>query len=143
MREFFGNRTRFTFVSDEYNGEGVDPLGVPRPLVPVRFVTLDEAQQSNGISRIYNGVHWQWDNVAGQELGEIIGAHIVSEESAFRPVACPADLDGNGVLDLIDVTIFVRLFGEADAAADLDHDGVFDLIDLSLFTQAFTSGCQN
>ncbi len=143
MREFFGNRTRFTFVSDEYNGEGVDPLGVPRPLVPVRFVTLDQAQQSNGISRIYNGVHWQWDNVAGQDLGEIIGAHIVSEESAFRPVACPADLDGNGVLDLIDVTMFVRLFGEADAAADLDHDGVFDLIDLSLFTQAFTSGCQN
>ncbi|MGD1916780.1 MAG: phosphatase PAP2 family protein [Phycisphaerales bacterium] len=85
MRQFFGDETRFTFVSDEYNGEGVDPLGVPRPLVPVRFVSLDEAQHSNGISRIYNGVHWEWDNIAGQQLGETIGAHVVFEERAFKP----------------------------------------------------------
>ncbi|QEG20677.1 vanadium-dependent haloperoxidase [Mariniblastus fucicola] len=86
MRQFFGNRTRFTFISDEYNGEGVDPLGVPRPLVPIRFQSLDEAQWSNGISRIFNGVHWQWDNLGGQELGENIGRHIVFEEQAFQPV---------------------------------------------------------
>ncbi len=85
MRQFFGDNTRFTFVSDEYNGEGVDPLGVPRPLVPVRFVSLGEAQRSNGISRIYNGVHWEWDNIAGQRLGETIGAHVVFEEQAFKP----------------------------------------------------------
>ena len=89
MRQFFGNRTRFTFVSDEYNGEGVDPLGVPRPLVPVRFQTLDAAQASNGISRIYNGVHWQWDNVQGLELGEKIGRHIVNAEDSFQPLEQP------------------------------------------------------
>lgn len=86
MRQFFGNRTRFTFVSDEYNGEGVDPLGVPRPLVPVRFQSLDQAQASNGISRIFNGVHWEWDNARGQELGENIGRHIALEEEAFMSV---------------------------------------------------------
>ncbi|QDU35767.1 PAP2 superfamily protein [Maioricimonas rarisocia] len=85
MRQFFGNETRFTFVSDEYNGEGVDPLGVPRPLVPVRFRSLDEAQWSNGISRIFNGVHWNFDNTGGQDLGEQIGRHIVFEEQAFQP----------------------------------------------------------
>ena len=86
MRQFFGNNTRFTFVSDEYNGEGVDPLGVPRPLVPVRFQTLDAAQNSNGISRIYNGVHWQWDNVQGLAMGEKIGRHIVNAEDSFQPL---------------------------------------------------------
>ena len=85
MRRLFGNHTRFTFVSDEYNGKGVDPLGVPRPLVPVRFRTLKQAQKSNGISRIYNGVHWQWDNVGGQNLGETIGAYLMEEEDAFQP----------------------------------------------------------
>ena len=89
MRQLFGNQTRFTFVSDEYNGEGVDPLGVPRPLVPVRFQTLDGAQSSNGISRIFNGVHWQWDNVKGLEMGENIGRHIVFDEDAFQPLEQP------------------------------------------------------
>ena len=85
MRQFFGNDTRFTFVSDEYNGQGVDPLGVSRPLVPVRFRSLDSAQRSNGISRIYNGVHWQWDNLGGQALGERIGQYLMDSEDAFQP----------------------------------------------------------
>lgn len=79
-RAFFGNNTAFTFVSDEYNGEGSDPLNnnQPRPLVPVRFRTLQQAQESNGISRIYNGVHWQWDNIGGQALGVQIGQWVLN-----------------------------------------------------------------
>ena len=65
----FGNNTRFTFVSDEYNGTGVDPKGDPRPLVPVRYRTLLAAQQENGRSRVYNGVHWEPDDTEGQALG--------------------------------------------------------------------------
>ncbi|HCT44676.1 MAG: chloroperoxidase [Phycisphaerae bacterium] len=143
MRSFFGNRTRFTFVSDEYNGEGVDPLGVPRPLVPVRFVTLSEAQESNGISRIYNGVHWQWDNIAGQELGEAIGEHILNEGEAFQHVYCLADMDRNGEVGFFDVSEFVRLYGDEDEAADMDANGVFDFFDVSLFLEAYTHGCGN
>ncbi len=86
MRQCFGNETRFTFVSDEYNGEGVDPFGIPRPLVPIRFRSLDSAQSSNGMSRIFNGVHWQWDDLAGQELGENVGRHVALEEEAFQPI---------------------------------------------------------
>ncbi|MEM9599209.1 MAG: hypothetical protein AAGD06_33380, partial [Acidobacteriota bacterium] len=95
MRQLFGNRTRFTFVSDEYNGEGVDPLGVPRPLVPIRFRSLDEAQRSNGDSRIFNGVHWRWDDVGGQQMGENVGRHVVLEGEAFQPLRRP-DGGNNG-----------------------------------------------
>jgi PAP2 superfamily len=69
IASIFGNNTRFTFVSDEYNGTGVDPKGDPRPLVPVRYRTLLEAQQENGRSRIFNGVHWEPDDTEGQVLG--------------------------------------------------------------------------
>lgn len=72
MRKFFTNNTRFTFVSDEYSGEGTDPFGVPRPLVPVRYRSLQQAQEERGISRIYNGVHWQYDNIEGQVIGQKI-----------------------------------------------------------------------
>ena len=69
MRAFFPNNTRFTFVSDEYNSTGIDPKGDPRPFVPVRFRSLQQAQEENGQSRIYNGVHWEYDNTEGQTLG--------------------------------------------------------------------------
>lgn len=69
MRSYFPNNTRFTFVSDEYNGLGVDPKGDARPFVPVRYRTLLEAQQENGKSRIFNGVHWEYDDTEGQALG--------------------------------------------------------------------------
>ncbi|NNJ24290.1 vanadium-dependent haloperoxidase [Alienimonas chondri] len=85
MRSFFSDDTRFTFVSEEYNGEGVDPLGVPRPLVPVRFRSLTEAQTQNGKSRIYNGSHWPWDDEGGQELGVNVAQHLLNA-AAFRPV---------------------------------------------------------
>ncbi len=71
----FGNKVRFTFVSDEYNGTGFDPrnggLSVDniRPFVPVRYRSLLEAQQENGRSRVFNGVHWEPDDTEGQRLG--------------------------------------------------------------------------
>lgn len=140
MREFFGNETRFTFISDEYNGEGVDPLGVPRPLVPVRFQSFDEAQHSNGISRIYNGVHWQWDNVAGQELGETIGAHVLFHEEAFQPAtdSCPADLNGNGAVDANDLAGLISVWGSCDECdADLNADGVINGHDMAIMLSAW------
>lgn len=76
VRGFIPNNTRFTFVSDEYNGEGVDPFGTPRPLVPVRFRSLQQAQEENGRSRVFNGVHWTWDDTAGQNIGVSIGQYL-------------------------------------------------------------------
>jgi hypothetical protein len=129
-----------TFISDEYNGEGVDPLGVPRPLVPVRFQSFDEAQHSNGISRIYNGVHWQWDNVAGQELGETIGAHVLFHEEAFQPAtdSCPADLNGNGAVDANDLAELISVWGSCDECdADLNADGVINGQDMAIMLSAW------
>jgi len=85
MREFFGNRTSFTFVSDEFNGRGVDPFtGTTRPLVPVRFRTLTQAQLENGRSRVFNGVHWDFDNLIGQEIGVKIAQFLLNDPRAFQ-----------------------------------------------------------
>ena len=78
LRSFFPNNTRFTFTSDEYNGLGLDPNGTPRPLVPVRYQSFQQAQEENGQSRIYNGVHWQYDNTGGQSMGVNIGNFTVA-----------------------------------------------------------------
>ncbi len=84
MRRFFGANTPFTFISEEYDGQGVDPFGTPRPLVPVRFNSFTEAQLENGASRIYNGVHWSYDNTEGQAIGVKVGRQVLDGVQAFK-----------------------------------------------------------
>jgi hypothetical protein len=87
-RQFGGGLNPFTFVSDEYDGVSTDPFtpGVPRPLVPVRFRSYEEASQENGASRILNGVHWQWDNGEGRKLGKNIVGYILGPSGEFKRV---------------------------------------------------------
>lgn len=59
----------FTFVSDEYNGETLDNEGNPRPLLPRSFQTFSEAEEENGQSRIYLGIHWSYDKSGGITQG--------------------------------------------------------------------------
>ena len=70
-RGFMPNNTSFTFVSEEYDGEGVDPVdGSTRPLVPVRYRNLEVASVENARSRVFNGSHWQPDSDLGKLQGE-------------------------------------------------------------------------
>lgn len=87
MKAFFGNNTPTTFVSDEYDGVSTDPFtpGVPRPLVPVRFRLLNHMASENGISRIFNGVHWNFDNTTGQKLGRSVSSWLLNNIEPFQP----------------------------------------------------------
>lgn len=72
-RIFMPDRTAFTYVSQEYDGVSVDPLdGSVRPLVPVRYRSLTEAELENGRSRVFNGVHWQADSTVGEQQGRSV-----------------------------------------------------------------------
>ncbi|MEZ6317740.1 MAG: GC-type dockerin domain-anchored protein [Phycisphaerales bacterium] len=54
---------------------------------------------------------------------------------------CPADVDGNGVLNLDDVNTFAIAFAAGDLIADVDANGVLNLDDVNLFALSFTAGC--
>jgi hypothetical protein len=73
LRQFYGtDAIRFTFVSDEFNGVTKDQFGNTRPLLPRTFETLSQAEEENGQSRIYLGIHWRFDKVNGIHQGEQI-----------------------------------------------------------------------
>lgn len=55
--------------------------------------------------------------------------------------ACPADFDGNGVLDLFDFLAFQNAFLALDPAADFNGDGEWNLFDFLAYVNAFASGC--
>ena len=70
-------RVPFTFVSDEYNGRNYGPgQPVPRARVEASFASFQQAEQLNAESRIYLGVHWQFDADDGIRLG-----HAVAEDA--------------------------------------------------------------
>ena len=77
LRRFYGtDRIAFTFVSDEMNGVTLDNRGVIRPLVPRRFATLSEAEEENGQSRIYLGIHWAFDKTEGIAQGRRVADYV-------------------------------------------------------------------
>jgi hypothetical protein len=52
------------FVSDEYNGVNTDPRTLqPRPLTPLVLPSLWQAITDNSVSRVFLGVHWQFDGI--------------------------------------------------------------------------------
>jgi hypothetical protein len=60
-----------------------DHDGNVRPLVPRSFQSFSQAEEENGQSRIYLGIHWSFDKSEGIALGR----HVADEvfDNAFRP----------------------------------------------------------
>lgn len=54
----------FDFVSDEFNGRNKDPRTMqPRDHITLAHTSLWQAIIDNSVSRVYLGVHWQFDGV--------------------------------------------------------------------------------
>jgi hypothetical protein len=84
LRNFYGtDRIRFTFVSDELNGVTLDNEGNPRPLRPRTFQSLSQAEEENGQSRIYLGIHWAFDKTEGIRQGRRVADRVF--DRLFRP----------------------------------------------------------
>jgi len=84
LRNFYRtDRIKFTFISDEFNGITQDNQGQVRPLVARSFSTLSQAEEENGQSRIYLGIHWRFDKTAGISQGRQVADYVFAH--AFVP----------------------------------------------------------
>jgi len=75
---------KFSFVSDEYNGLNRGPTGDPRPRVERTFASFAEAEQENARSRIFLGIHWQFDADDGIAQGHAVADYILGH--ALQPI---------------------------------------------------------
>ncbi len=79
VRLFYGtDDIPFEFVSDEFNGQNIDINGTIRPRHSRQFAKLSKAILENARSRVYLGVHWQFDADSGVASGEQIAQFIFS-----------------------------------------------------------------
>jgi hypothetical protein len=86
LRRFYGtDRVAFTFVSDELNGVTVGNDGEIRPLVPRSFQSFSQAEEENGQSRIYLGIHWSFDKTEGIAQGRRVADYVY--RNAFQRVS--------------------------------------------------------
>jgi len=77
LRLFYGtDRIPFTFVSDEFNGTTRGSNGLVRPLIPRHFRSLSDAEEENGQSRIYLGIHWSFDKTEGIAQGRRVARYV-------------------------------------------------------------------
>jgi hypothetical protein len=85
LRKFYGtDNIGFTFVSDEFNGVTKDHSGNIRPLKPRSFTSFSQAEEENGQSRIYLGIHWSFDKTQGIAQGRNVADYVYKR--AFVPV---------------------------------------------------------
>jgi hypothetical protein len=144
IADFYGtNKIPFTFISDEFNGLTFDINGVVRPIRPRHFDTLSQAMEENGQSRIYLGIHFSFDKVAGinegVSIGDYVFQHALRAKTSKQQFATGAD-QGGGPHVRVQETVtgrFISDFLAYDTAfrggvrvanADVNGDGVPDII---------------
>jgi hypothetical protein len=112
-KHYFGtDNVTFTITSD-------DAPGVWRT-----YNTFTDAALENGRSRVFFGVHYQWDADGGYEIGTALGDFI--GENFFRQLG---DLNGDGSINIDDLFQLLANWGNP-GAGDLNDDGTVDVDDL-------------
>lgn len=76
LAELLGNDVAFSDSIDPQNAPAQQPLATDM-LVSRSFTSFWQAAEEAGVSRIYGGIHFSFDNTAGLESGRAIGLHVV------------------------------------------------------------------
>jgi hypothetical protein len=85
LRRFYKtDKISFTFVSDEFNGVTKDSNGNTRPLIPRSFDSFSQAEEENGQSRIYLGIHWSFDKTEGIKQGRRVANYVFDHKFQKR-----------------------------------------------------------
>ncbi|MBX3406829.1 MAG: phosphatase PAP2 family protein [Phycisphaeraceae bacterium] len=116
-------------------------LGTDEPIVSNvtrTFTSFSQAGKENAISRVFLGVHFRMDCEQAYATGVMVADYIFN--NAMRP-KCPADMNGDGVVNSIDMYIFAADYFQGKESADYNKDGVISSADMTMFVRDYNRGC--
>ena len=97
------------------------------------YPSLSSAAAEAGQSRIYGGIHFQYDNQVGLSSGIALGDLVVDGYLRLR-----GDLNNDGCVDDADLAILRSQIGSTGPSrADLNGDGIVNGRDRAAFVKAF------
>lgn len=116
----------------------------PSVEVRLQWASYRDASDQCSLSRIWGGIHPPADDIPGRLMGLVIGPQAWDHASGYFGTAapCPADLDGDGVVDGNDLGLFLGQWGcIGPCDADLDGNGIVNGADLGIFIATFGQDC--
>jgi hypothetical protein len=136
---------------------------------PALYAVVDTVEASNDWDAVTKIARWDgttWHDVVDSFDGEVhdmlvhddgsgpalyiagefteLNGVIVNNIARIRtcaPIECPADVTGDGSIDLADLNLVLANFGQATSEGDTNADGVVDLADLNAVLANFGSDC--
>jgi len=133
MGTFFCPQNEFLVFED---GPSVD--------CTLQWARYRDASDETSLSRIYGGIHPPADDLPGRHVGKIIAPDVMAKGRRYfnGQVSCPADFDGNRVMDFTDVFGFLVAFGAGDLIVDYAPPfRELDFSDVLSFLESFAAGC--
>ncbi len=82
LTSLLGDNIAFATTIDPQNAPSQRPLADDK-IITRQFTSFSQVADEAGMSRIYGGIHFAFDNAAGLELGKIVGASVLQLTKPF------------------------------------------------------------
>jgi len=118
------------------------PFVFDNPIDVFRFTWTADAGMSGEVS--YETLTPVMVLFVGPDINEAEPtAHVVVTEASFgwSVLGCGADVNGDGVLNVLDFVAFQLAWQAQEPIADCDGNGAFDVLDFVCFQLLFVEGC--
>ncbi len=112
----------------------------------IRDLQLDsESFDFNTPLELVSGSYRLQIRMAHSGLGQLDADLSVGSLSATWKIEsgrqCPPDLNDDGLLDFVDISVFLEAFVDLDPIADFNGDDEFDFLDITWFVENYIAGC--
>ncbi len=142
---------------NQMSGGGIDPIaGNLAPGASVPWLAWGDYLWADGLSPRSDGLTWACDDFdtdgthPSQSGEQKVGTALLGFflQSPFTKVwfradggQCLADMNHDGVVDVLDFFAFIQAFGTNAPRADINGDGLIDVLDFFAFIVVFAAGC--
>ena len=72
-----------------------------------------------------------------------VGPELSNDVFRAPPPACIADVNADGLVDILDFAVFAGNFATSDPQCDFNLNGIVDIFDFAVFAQQFGTACPN